>query len=133
MQAAFFIVFALIVVVAALLFSIAQAWALADEDIRVERMLLTAIAMAVLLTLGHFLVFLGRAPTPRDNSAWFAAAVSTCTTAVFFGIAWLRFGRAPGSAGPTIWRLFPVNLAVSFVLAAIEFAVFLLLALSNIH
>jgi len=128
----FFVLFALFVLLYAVLFSIAQAWAVADEDIRIERTLLAALVMAGLLTLGYLLMFFqGRTLAAQDSrSILFAAGVSLVTTAVLFVVSWLRYDRA---AVPTTWRLFPVNLALFFLLTALEYAVLILIALSNIH
>ena len=132
MPVTFFVLFALFVLLYAVLFSIAQAWAVADEDIRIERTLLAALVMAGLLTLGYLLMFFqGRTPAAQDSrSILFAAGVSLVTTAVLFVVSWLRYDRA---AVPTTWRLFPVNLALFFLLTALEYAVLILIALSNIH
>ena len=134
MPVLFFVGFGAFVLVGAALFSLAQAWALADEDIRTERSLLAAMAMAALLGLGYWMgLFQGRTDTAQYNSILLAAAVSILNSAVVFGISWLRYGRAPGPPAPTALRLFPATLVVFFVLSAIEFVVVMFIALSNIH
>ena len=134
MPVLFFVGFGAFVLVGAALFSLAQAWALADEDIRPERSLLAAMAMAAVQGLAYWVVlFQGRSATAQNSTFLLAAAVSILNSAVVFGISWLRYGRAPGATGPTIWRLFPATLGVFFVLSAIELVVVMFIALSNIH